>query len=227
MCRTIKLTGEATVTAPADITVVRATIEGVEETFEKAMQSLARCTGQVKDAMEAAGIPRKDLKSSQLSVQQNYREEKIGEDRHGNDKFRMVPDGFSYVQNVSFEFPNDNEKLSRAIGGIMGCDVTPRIAFSFKSSDPGSMSDRALEEAAENARREAEIIMKAAGTRLGRLVSAERGDGFERRFAENDVAYAPRMMKAAGTVRMDFDPEDVSCTRSVTLEWEIDGRPRL
>ncbi len=220
MSRKIRLVGEATVTAAADVTVVRAEISGVEETFEGATKALARCTGQVKDAVERAGIPRKDLRSSQLSIQQNYREEKIGEDRHGNDKFRNVPDGFSYRQDVSFEFPNDSANLSAAIENIMGCEVNPRITFSFKSSDPESMMAKALEKATENACRDAAIVAKAAGARLGRLIHAEKGGEMRPFTVESDMAYGRRMM-AKGAVAMDFDPQDQEFRQSVTLEWEI------
>ncbi|MBR2093176.1 MAG: SIMPL domain-containing protein, partial [Candidatus Methanomethylophilaceae archaeon] len=132
--RTIKIQKRSTVSAPADITVVNADISGVNATFEGAMKALARCTKQVRDAIQKAGIPREDLRSSQLSIEQNYREEKIGEDKHGNDKFRRVPDGFLYRQNIKFEFPNDNDKLSAAIENIMATDVEPKVVFYFKSS---------------------------------------------------------------------------------------------
>lgn len=223
--RTIRIEGTGKVSAPADITVVEASISGVNATFNGAMKALARCTRQVKDAVEKAGIPRDDLKSSQLSIEQNYREEKIGEDRHGNDKFRQVPDGFAYRQNVKFEFPSDEDKLSAAIENIMACDVEPRITFSFRNSDEAAMNDKAIAEASRNAMREARIILESTGSRLGRLVHAQVGDFRPTYGCRNEVMYAAKAMDCSA--RMDFDPEDIEYVQNVTLEWEIEDRSGL
>ncbi len=218
--RTIRIEGEASVSAPSDITVVHANISGVNATFNGAMKALSRCTKQVKDAVEKAGIPRDDLKSSQLSIEQNYREEKIGEDKHGNDKFRQVPDGFIYRQNVMFEFPNDNTKLSRAIENITECDVEPKITFHFRCSREAELKRKALGEATKTARKEAETMMEAAGTRLGKLVYATKGED-ERPYAyKNEVFYDK--CRCEGSVHLDFNPEDQEFRQVVTLEWEIE-----
>ncbi len=218
--RTIRIEGEATVVAPSDITVVHAYISGVNATFNGAMKALSRCTKQVKDAVEKAGIPRENLKSSQLSVEQNYREEKIGEDKHGNDKFRQVPDGFAYKQNVIFEFPNDNQKLSRAIENITECDVEPRITFSFRCSREAELKQEALGEATKTARKEAETMMEAAGTRLGRLVYATKGEDERPYMYKNEMAYD--RCCCGSSVQLDFNPEDQEFMQVVTLEWEIE-----
>ncbi len=218
--RTIRIQKRSTVSAPADITVVNADISGVNATFEGAMKALARCTKQVRDAIQKAGIPREDLRSSQLSIEQNYREEKIGEDKHGNDKFRRVPDGFLYRQNIKFEFPNDNDKLSAAIENIMATDVEPKVVFYFKSSSEEEMKNKALAKATADARREAEIVMEAAGTRLGKLIHAQVGESsFDHGF-RNEVMYERKAMDCA---KIEFDPEDIDFEEGITLEWEIEG----
>ncbi len=218
--RTIKIESEATVTAPSDITVVEANISGVNATFSGAMKALARCTKEVKDAVEKAGIPREDLKSSRLTIEQNYREEKIGEDKNGNDKFRQVPDGFAYRQNITFEFPNDNIKLSRAVENITECNVEPRITFSFRCSRQEEPMQEALGKATKTARREAEIMMEAAGTKLGRLVYATKGEDDRPYMYRNDMAFERGRCEAMGV--LDFDPKDQEFTQNVTMEWEIE-----
>ena len=158
--------------------------------------------------------------SSQLSIEQNYREEKIGEDKHGNDKFRRVPDGFLYRQNIKFEFPNDNDKLSAAIENIMATDVEPKVVFYFKSSSEEEMKNKALAKATADARREAEIVMEAAGTRLGKLIHAQVGEpSFDHGF-RNEVMYERKAMDCA---KIEFDPEDIDFEEGITLEWEIEG----
>ncbi len=224
MDRILRIEGTARISAPADITVVKAFISGVKPTFEEAVRSLADCTRQVKDAVEKAGVPRDDVRSSRLSIQQNFREEKIGEDRHGNDKFRNVPDGFSYSQDVSFEFPTDSDKLSESVMNIMACDVQPRITFSFRSSELDSVNEKALKEAVINARREAETIAEAAGCRLGALVNVERRGPMVANRCYEDAIDFPKSKAMGAPLSFDFNPEDVDVERSVYMEWEIADR---
>ena len=115
MSRTISIRGKANLTAPADVTVVETSVNGNESTFERAVQRMTEMTVLLKDAAAAAGIPRGDLKTSNVDVRPAFRKKKIGKDKNGYDRFKDVPDGFSFRQNISVEFPNDNEKLGRVI----------------------------------------------------------------------------------------------------------------
>ena len=220
MERTITVTGTATVTAPADVTVVMSCVQGVAKSFGEAAKALSDSTAALKDALEGAGIPRDSLRTSDLTIEQHFREEKIGEDRHGNDKFRNVPDGFSYMQNIMFEFPNDNEKLSKSISNIMKCCIEPRITFTYRSSDPESMRIEALSKATANARAEAEAIVKAAGSRLGMLLEVGRNPDPPMFKARNAVSYCEDSCEG---ISIDVNPTDASTTQTVTLKWSIEG----
>ena len=220
MERTITVTGTATVTAPADITVVTARVQGVSASFSGAAKALSDSAAALKDALENAGIPRDSLRTTDLSVEQHFREEKIVEDRHGNDKFRNVPDGFSYSQNILFEFPNDNKKLSGAISNIMKCCIEPVISFSYKSSDPEAMKIKALSKATSAARAEAEAIVKAAGSRLGMLLEVNRNPEPPMFKARNNMSFCEDSCEA---ISLDVNPADASSTQTVTLTWSIEG----
>ena len=222
MNRTISVKGKATVTAPADITGVRVSAKGHEDTFEKAINAMTQCTVKLKDAIEAAGIPSEYLKTSDVSVTQAYRKVKIGVDKYGDDKFKDVADGFDYFQNIKFEFPNDNEKLSKAISGILDCKIEPRINFYFRSSDVEGMKNRALADACRNAKVEAETIVQSVGARLGKLLSVERN--VRRSYDDDDYMECTIGVPtcARNEIMMDVDPEDASVLEDVTMVWEIE-----
>ena len=222
MNRTISVKGKANITAPADITGVRVSAKGHEDTFEKAINAMTQCTVKLKDAIEAAGIPRKDLKTSDVSVKQAYRKVKKGVDKYGDDKFEDVADGFDYYQNIKFEFPNDNEKLAKSIGGILDCKIEPRIEFYFRSSDVEGMKNRALADACRNAKTEAETIVQSVGARLGKLLSVERN--VRRSYDDEDymVCNIAAPIRASNDIIMDVDPEDASVFEDVTMVWEIE-----
>ena len=222
MNRTRSIKGKATITAPADITGVRVSAKGHEDTFEKAINAMTQCTVKLKDAIEGAGIPRKDLKTSDVSVKQAYRKVKKGVDKYGDDKFEDVADGFDYYQNIKFEFPNDNEKLAKSIGGILDCKIEPRIEFYFRSSDVEGMKNRALADACRNAKTEAETIVQSVGAGLGKLLSVERN--VRRSYDDEDymVCNIAAPIRASNDIIMDVDPEDASVFEDVTMVWEIE-----
>ena len=222
MERTITMRGRATVTAPSDITVVSMRVSGKEQTFEGAVKAMTESTVKLKDAVEDAGIPRKSFKTSELSVDLAYRKERIGKDKYGDDKYRDVPDGFSYSQKVSFEFKNDNEKLSKALSNIMDCGVTPRIDFYFKSSNVEKMKNKALAEACRHAQEEARTIVESVGAKLGKLIRVDRNFSY-RDYDEEECDCRMPTVECRANMALDIDPEDTSVEQSVTMEWEIEG----
>ena len=221
MSGTITVEGRSNVTVQPDITVVSARISGNRKTFEEAIRRMAEVTSTLKDAIEAAGIPRDDLKTSELEVKQAWRRDYMGDDRNGNAKYKDVPDGFSFSQDIMFEFENDNAKLSKAITNIIACDVTPRIDFDFRCSDPASAKNKALEEAARNAKKEAEIIVRSVGSSLGKLVSVRRDSGsFHDDYSGDFIGSA--MDCRSSPVNVDVNPTDTVFTEKVSMTWEID-----
>ena len=221
MGREITVKGYARVTAPSDITGVRVTVRGKEYDYKLAVQSMTAMTVRIKDAIEDAGIPRNDLKTSNVSVKQAYRKKKVGEDKYGDPRYEDAPDGFEYVQDLSFEFKNDNEKLSKSVANIMACDVTPRIEFFFKSSDREGMKNRALADACKNAKNEAEIIVQSVGAHLGRLITVKRNVREREYEPYDDLCLMEATIGCARDMTLDVDPEDSSVSEEVTMVWEI------
>lgn len=223
MSNTISVEGKSNVTVKPDMTVVTARITGNRKTFEEAVRRMGEVTSKLKDAIEAAGIPRDDLRTSEVNVRQAWRKECIGEDRRGNDKFKDVPDGFDFSQNIRFEFKNDNSKLSKAVTNIIACDVTPRIDFGFRCSDPAGARNRALEEAARNAKNEAEIIVGSVGYRLGKLVSVHRESkplyGYD---DDSDDYLCCNKELGSAPVEIDVNPADTVFSEKVSMTWEIE-----
>ena len=222
MERTISVTGRATVTCPAEITVVNTVVSGKEDTFKEAMIKMTETTVKLKDAIEAAGLPRSSLKTSSLNVKQAYRKMKIGKDRYDNDKFEDVPDGFEYSQNVSFEFENNNDILSKAVTNIVDKGITPRIWFGFKTKDQEGFKIRALSEATKNARSEAEAIVSVLGAKLGRIVSIDHDKRFDYDYDDDSEVCANHCIGSCADMSLDVDPEDISGTQKVSIAWEIE-----
>ena len=221
--RTISITGRAVVKVPSDITVVRAKVSGVAKTFDKALGELAKATKELKDAVEDAGIDRGALKTTDLSVDRHFKKVRDGTDKYGDAKYKSVPDGFDDRQNVIFEFPNDNAKLSKAVMNIIQCNVEPKILFSYRSSFFEEAKNGALEIAVKNARREAEIIVSAAGAKLGKLLDV-RKDSYRSRdsYYEDNEVLCDANMCCKNEIEIDVEPEDENVSQTVEMTWEIE-----
>ena len=136
--------------------------------------------------------------------------------------YKNVPDGFEYRQYISFEFFNDNRKLSKAVSNIIGCNIEPGIVFSYRSSRYEEAKNDALAKAVENARKEAEIIVTAAGAKLGKLLDINMDHNhFERDFRKNDVLCDCKCNSSE--IYIDVEPEDESIHQDVNMVWEIEG----
>ena len=222
MERTITVKGYAKMNMPADITSVSVTVSGKEGDFDRAMEAMIECTVKIKDAIEKAGLVRSELKTSNLSIVQSYRKRKIGTDRNGYDKFEDVEDGFCYEQDVSFEFPNDNRKLTDIVRNIKYTGVTPKIDFGFRSSSSESVKNELLAQSAKNALGEAKAIVEAVGSKLGKLLSVDRRGGYD-----DDYVYRRRAIEYDGdccncaSPSLDIDPDDITVGQEVVMTWEI------
>ncbi|AGI48392.1 hypothetical protein TALC_01414 [Thermoplasmatales archaeon BRNA1] len=218
MKRTIRITGNAVVNAPANTTVVRAEIEGLEETFEDAVESLTKATRHIKDSISKLGIQRDSIKTSQLSIKAHYRKVKKGVDEDKKPIYVDKFDGYAFSQNISFRFPNDNEKLTAAVKRIYDVRASVKVYFSFVNDDPERMYREALVRATEKAKTEAEAIVSAAGSKLGRLVDVKKGsDYYDGDYCRKSYS-APMVMGKP----LDIDPEDDSASQSITLTWTIE-----
>ncbi|MBE6513925.1 MAG: DUF541 domain-containing protein [Thermoplasmata archaeon] len=225
MARTITVKGRAMVKSPADMTVVRASVEGIAPTFSKALEAVSESTTLFKDAAQDAGIKRDTLKTSNFSVSQHFKEKKVGVDKDGRAVYKKFADGFSYHQDFRFEFPNDNGLLTKLVNNILDNGIAPRIHLDFVNSDPEAAKNEALRKATENATKEARMIVEAAGARLGRLLEVKRGGSYD--YDDYDEGYRSRSaMECCSNIcaNIDIDPEDVSTSDSVTLTWEIEDR---
>ena len=213
----------AEVVAPSDITVVKARVSGKAKTFEAALKELAKSTKKLKDAIEDAGLERKALKTTDLKVERHYKKVKDGVDNYNHVRYKDVPDGFDYSESIRFEFPNDNDILSKSVMNIIECKVEPKIVFYFKSSQYEDAKNEALAKAAQNARREAELIVTSAGGKLGKLLSVSKDSyrHYERDYyRENEILCCNNMV--ADDIDFEVEPEEENVSQTVEMVWEIE-----
>lgn len=211
MERRIRVTGRATVEAPADIAVVRLDIEGIEGTYEGAIRRCAENGKDIKDRLEAVGLDRDSLKTVSQNVQPHSIEVRVGKDAYDRWITEKRRDGFEYTNTLRFEFPHDNGVLGRIMTSVLQSPCKPSVTILFRSSD------------AESARAKAEVISRSLGCSLGQVidVSYESRSRYydEREFLSADCNKVALM---GSCLDMDVDPEDHSFSEEVTAVWTIE-----
>lgn len=202
----VSATGKADV-AP-DRAVVTAGILTQGKTAREAMIGNATLMTTVFDELEAAGIPKKNVTTSQLSLQPRF-----------NYQDRRSPriDGYD-ARNTLTVKSDDIEQVGPLLDALVKAGVNNINGVRFAVKDPKAARDKARTDAIREAKAKAESMADAAGVKLGKLMSINEGGG----------SYTPQpMMMARGNfaeAAMDSTPISAGeQTMSVTinLQYEI------
>lgn len=159
--RLLPVTASAEVTSEPDQALVTAAVitegkDAAQVSSENAVKMSA-----VYAAMAQAGIPRSDIKTSQISLNPRY-------DYESRKKPRIV--GYTANNSVSVK-TYDLTKVSAIIDSLVqaGANNIGNVQFSLR--DPEAAETLVLDKAIAKARRKAQAIAKSAGFTLGQLQS--------------------------------------------------------
>lgn len=219
MDRTVRVTGTGRLSVSPDTIRLRIAAEGTFPEYAEAVKRSAEDTGAVREALAAAGLDPKDLKTVSYGVNTVY--ESVQTEKG---EWKQVFAGYRYEHRMVIRFPLDNERLGRALEQLAGCDA--RVTFSIEHTvrDPEKVRNRLLKRAVSDSRKKAEALAAAAGVALGEVLSVDYSWG------EMEIVSRPmnRVMMAKGMAAeedcsfdMSIEPEDISLEDTVTVIWAI------
>ena len=179
--RAVTVTGEATVSVPPDTAVIRIGVSSLEKTAREAGEANAKQMTAVLAAIKASGIAERDIQTSRLSLQPQYDPNKGGT--------RLT--GFQANNQVTIRI-RDIDSLPAVLDRAIAAGANEMSGIEFVVSEQSKLLDQARDEAIADARRKAELYAKAAGAKLGQVIS----------ISEEGTAPQPRAMQAvrAGAV---------------------------
>jgi uncharacterized protein YggE len=158
--RQITVVGAAEADVVPDIATITAGVETRAATASAALDANSKAMAAVFAALEAAGIERRDVQTSQLSLNPVYSE--------GSDVARVS----AYeASNMVMVRVRDVPKLGAVIDGLATAGVNRFYGIGFEVADPRPTLDTAREHAVADARARAELYARAAGVTLGPVVS--------------------------------------------------------
>lgn len=164
----ITVTGEASVSVAPDMALMRIGVTTVGKTAREASEANAKQMTAVLAAIEQSGIPDRDVQTSQLSVQPQY-------DPSDRGTARLT--GFQVTNRVTVRIRNV-DAMPMILDRAIAAGANEMSGIEFVVSEHSKILDEARAEAIADARRKAELYARAAGAKLGRVVSiTEEGSG--------------------------------------------------
>jgi uncharacterized protein YggE len=155
----------------------------------------------VLGAIRDSGIQDRDVQTSRLTLQPQYDPNKAG-------PARLL--GFQVTNQVTVKI-RDIEKLPNILDKAIGAGANEMSGIEFVVSEQSKLLDQARDEAIADARRKAELYAKAAGAKLGPVVT----------IVEEGVPNPPRPMAALRAGAVPVAPGERELRAVVTVSYEL------
>lgn len=159
--RLITVIGQATVSVAPDTAIMRIGVTSHGASAREASDANAKQMTAVMNAIKNSGVNARDLQTSQLSIQPQYDAGKPG-------PARLL--GFQVTNQLTVKV-HDIEKVPAVLDRAIAAGANEMSGIEFVVSEQSKLLDQARDEAIADARRKAELYAKAAGAKLGRVVS--------------------------------------------------------
>jgi len=193
----IVVTGEGTVTVAPDLAQVRGGVSTRARTVKEAADTNSRTMAAIIDKLVEAGIERKDIQTSEFSIQP------VSASADSYSAQKLV--GFNVSNQVTAKI-RTIEKVSDMLDRMIAAGANNVWNVEFLVADPSKALDEARRSAIADARRKAELYANAAGVALGPVVSVtEQGTtvpGPVRMRAEIAPNAAPPIAAGEDTLRV-------------------------
>jgi uncharacterized protein YggE len=200
--KTVTVTGEATVGVAPDTAIIRIGVSSQEKTAREAGEANARQMTSVLAAIKASGIAERDIQTSRLSLQPQYDPNKGGTPRLT---------GFQANNQVTVRI-RDIDSLPTVLDRAIGAGANEMSGIEFVVSEQSKLLDQARDDAIVDARRKAELYAKAAGAKLGHVVSISE---------EGPAPPQPRPMQAMRAGAVPVAPGEQTLRAIVSVSYEL------
>ena len=200
--RQITVVGDANISVAPDTAMIRLGVTSQGKNAREASDANAKQMTTVLAAIKDAGVADRDVQTSRLSLQPQYEQGKAG-------PARLL--GFQVTNQVTIRI-REIDKFPGILDRAIAAGANEMSGIEFVVSEQSKLLDQARDDAIVDARRKAELYAKAAGVKLGKVVSIiEEGSSPPPRpvmqaMRANAVPVAPgeQMLRAAVTVSFEL-----------------------
>jgi len=200
--RTVKVTGSAIIRSQPDEATISIGVQTRDRTANQALRDNAAKMAKAINAVIATGVSRSDIATSFISLNPNY-------DSSGRTVDSYI--AMNQVEVTVRDLTKVGQVIDRAVAA--GANLTSGITFKLSEQNKGRAD--ALAAAVQDARSQAEALVKAAGASLGQVVSIE----------QDSSALPPPILderaKAALASPTPVLPPTLESQVSVTVVWAL------
>lgn len=155
---TVYVSAEGRYEAAPDTALIQFNIAAQEETSRAAYDRASRAAEQIRQLLRSNAIDPKMAEVGFFSLAPVY--------DYRQPKRKLL--GYRVSSNVSLKL-KDFSKVAPILEGLAGMDITENQSFNYILDDMEAAKLRAIQDAFERARREAETVARAGGRLLGEL----------------------------------------------------------
>lgn len=213
---TVKGTGKTSV--KPDYVVLSMSLETTEIIYEQALEAAATKIRQLNESLENVGFEKESVKTTGFYVHIEYDHKK---DEKGN--YYKEFQGYNVRHHLKISFDFDTKRLAKVLHVVSKCLAQPELSIMFTVKDPSAVSEELLASASKNAKKKAEILCKASGAKLGKLLSIDYYWGDLHLFSKTEFKMSDECMEMEKDSLSDVEirPDDINVSDTVTFVWEI------
>lgn len=204
----LDVTAEGDVTRVPDLATISAGVVTQAKTAAQAMADNAAKMAAASAALRRAGVADRDIATASISLQPQYR---YGENQP------PVLTGYRASNQLSVRF-RDVKRAGAILDALVAEGINQINGPDFSIDQPEAALDEARVKAMQAARARAEVYARAAGLRVGRIVSISESGGYA-------PPPRPMMMQMARAQKSEADtaiePGEQKLTVSVSVTFEL------
>lgn len=185
---TLDIAAEATVNHEPDIAYISAGVQEEAKTAKAAMAANARAMNGVFSALEKAGIEKRDMQTSNFSLQPRYDYVKSSI-TSGSGQRKLM--GYTASNQLSVKVRNLAE-LGPILDSLVSAGGNTFNGVRFAVDDDTPIRNEARQKAMAEALSKAELYAEASNMKIARIVSISEG---------GDYSPQPQMMMARGAMK--------------------------
>src|SRR6476469_3208756 len=159
--RLVTVTGEASVSIAPDAAVIRIGVSTQAKTAGEASDANAQKMNAVLGSIKNSGVAERDVQTAWLSIQPQYDSSRPGAPH-------LI--GFQVTNQVMVKI-RDIKSLPVVLDRAIAAGANEMSGIEFVVSEQSKLLDKARDEAIADARRKADLYVKAAGARLGQVIA--------------------------------------------------------
>lgn len=208
--RTITVSAEGIVNAKPDIAVINLSVVTEGKTVKAVTQDGNAKMTAVINAVKALGVEAKDIASTQYNLYPQY--------YYPEDRQRQLS-GYSLNQNIQIKV-RDLAIVEDVLdqGVLAGANQVGQLSFDI--DDPSGIKKEAREKAFDIAKEKAQEMAKAAGVKLGRVVTFSEGSSYQPPVYANYTMDMMEKSAVGASATIEAGSTDININVSVTYEIE-------